>query len=72
LRLNEPRYVSLPGLMKARRRPIEVLTPQQLGVDVQTRTTVMSVLPAPRRAAGVRVESVEDLVSQLRQHAKVL
>lgn len=72
LRLNEPRYVSLPGLMKARRRPIEVLTCEELNVSVRPRTTVLSVTPAPRRGGGIRVESVEDLVGRLRQQDKVL
>ena len=72
LRLNEPRYVSLPGLMKARRRPIELLTCQQLAVGVEPRTTVAATSPAPRRSAGLKVESVEDLLVRLRQHEKVL
>lgn len=72
LRLNEPRYVSLPGLMKARRRPIEVLTCEQLGVNVQPRTTVLDIQIPLRRGAGVRVESVEDLVMRLRQNDNVL
>jgi electron transfer flavoprotein beta subunit len=72
LRLNEPRYVSLPGLMKARRRPIEVLTCAQLGLSVRPRTAVLASVPAPRRSAGVRVDSVEDLVICLRQKEKVL
>src|SRR5262249_42207817 len=67
LRLNEPRYVSLPGLMKARRFPIEHLTLQELDVDVRPRTTVVSMKPAPRRSGGARVDSVEDLVNRLRQ-----
>ena len=72
LRLNEPRYVSLPGLMKARRHPIEVLSCAQLGVGVQPRTTIVSTRPAARRSGGVRVESVQDLVARLRQQEKVL
>jgi electron transfer flavoprotein beta subunit len=72
LRLNEPRYVSLPGLMKARRKPIEVLTCDQLGVAVRPLTTVLSVERPPKRAAGARVESVEELITKLRQEAKVL
>jgi electron transfer flavoprotein beta subunit len=73
LRLNEPRYVSLPGLMKARRRPIELLSLEQLGVaGVQPRTTLLSVRPAPRRAAGQRVESVQELVRRLREKEKVI
>lgn len=72
LRLNEPRYVSLPGLMKARRRPIETVTCADLGVDAQPRTTVLSIVPAPRRGGGTRVESVDDLVMRLRTQEKVL
>jgi electron transfer flavoprotein beta subunit len=72
LRLNEPRYVSLPGLMRARRKPIEVLTCDQLGVTVRPLTTVLSVARPPRRAAGTRVESVEELIIKLKQEAKVL
>ncbi len=72
LRLNEPRYVSLPGLMKARRKSIEVLTCDQLGVTVRPLTTVISTARPPKRAAGTRVESVEELVTKLRQEAKVL
>ena len=72
LRLNEPRYVSLPGLMKARRKPIDLLTCDQLGVNVRPLTTVLSVGSPPRRAGGTRVESVEELITKLKQKAKVL
>ena len=72
LRLNEPRYVSLPGLMKARRKPIEVLACDQLGVTVAPLTTILSTSRPPKRAAGTRVESVEELVTKLKQEAKVL
>jgi len=72
LRLNEPRYISLPGLMKARRKPIEVLTCEQLGVYVQPVTTVISTARPPKRVAGTRVESVEELVTKLKQEAKVI
>jgi electron transfer flavoprotein beta subunit len=72
LRLNEPRYVSLPGLMKARRRPIEILTCDELRVAVRPLTTVLSIANPPKRAAGTRVDSVEDLIARLRQEAKVL
>ena len=72
LRLNEPRYVSLPGLMKARKKPIEVLTCEQLGVTVQPLTTTLSTSRPPKRAAGTRVESVEELMVKLKQEAKVL
>jgi electron transfer flavoprotein beta subunit len=72
LRLNEPRYVSLPGLIKARRKPIEILTCDQLGVTVRPLTTVLSTARPPRRAVGTRLDSVEDLVVKLRQEAKVV
>ncbi|HEX4667960.1 MAG TPA: electron transfer flavoprotein subunit beta/FixA family protein [Chthoniobacterales bacterium] len=72
LRLNEPRYVSLPGLMKARKKPIEVLTCAQLGVQVEPQTTTISTARPPKRSAGTRVESVEELVAKLKEEAKVL
>lgn len=72
LRLNEPRYVSLPKLMKARRMPIEVITPAQLGASVNPRTTLVSTTPPPRRAGGAQVQSVEELITKLREHDKVL
>jgi electron transfer flavoprotein beta subunit len=71
LRLNEPRYVSLPGLIRARRKPIEVLTCDQLGVNVRPLTTVLSIARPPKRAVGTRVESVEELITKLKQEAKV-
>jgi len=72
LRLNQPRYVSLPGLIKARRRPIETLTCNELRVEVRPLTTVLSIANPPKRAAGTRVDSVEELIAKLRQEAKVL
>ncbi|MEO5754687.1 MAG: electron transfer flavoprotein subunit beta/FixA family protein [Chthoniobacterales bacterium] len=72
LRLNEPRYVSLPGLMKARKKSIETTNSAELGVNVQPLTTVLSTSRPPRRAAGTRVESVEELVRKLKEEAKVL
>src|SRR4029434_711134 len=72
LRLNEPRYLWLPGLMRARRKPNEVLTSDQLGLTVRPLTTVLSIARPPRRAAGTRVESVEELITKLKQEAKVL
>ncbi len=72
LRLNEPRYVSLPGLMKARKKPIEILSCEQLAVNVQPLTTTLSTARPPRRSAGTRVASVEELVSKLKEEAKVL
>jgi electron transfer flavoprotein beta subunit len=72
LRLNEPRYVSLPGLMKARRRPIEVVTRELLQVNVTPRTTLLATLPAPRRPSGVKVDSLEELLRRLREQEGVL
>src|SRR5438067_10648988 len=72
LRLNEPRYVSLPGLIRARRKPVEVLTCDQLGINVRPLTTVLSIARPARRPAGARVESVEELITKLKQEAKVL
>jgi electron transfer flavoprotein beta subunit len=72
LRLNEPRYVSLHALMKVRRQAIELLTPQALGVDVRAQTTVIATAPALRRSGGIKVQSVDELLSYLRQREKVL
>src|SRR5438045_7937994 len=72
LRLNEPRYVSLPGLIRARRKPIEILTCDELRVAVRPLTTVLSLATPPRRAAGARVDSVEELIAKLKQEAKAL
>ncbi len=72
LRLNEPRYASLPNIMKARRKPIETLTPGDLGVDPAPRLTLVRVAEPPRRQAGVRVGSVAELVQKLRTEAKVI
>jgi electron transfer flavoprotein beta subunit len=72
LRLNEPRYVSLPGLMKARRKTIEVATCEQLGITVQPLTVILSTARPPKRPAGTRVDSIADLVARLKNDAKVL
>ncbi len=72
LRLNEPRYASLPNIMKARKKPIETITPADLGVDPAPRLTLVSVAEPPRRVAGVKVGSVAELVSKLRNEAKVI
>jgi electron transfer flavoprotein beta subunit len=72
LRLNEPRYASLPNIMKARKKPLEVRTPEALGVDVTPRLETLKVEEPPVRQAGVRVESVAELVEKLRDEAKVI
>ncbi|WP_144184697.1 electron transfer flavoprotein subunit beta/FixA family protein [Elioraea rosea] len=72
LRLNEPRYASLPNIMKARKKPIETLKPDALGVDVTPRLTVLKVEEPGKRKAGAKVASVSELVSKLRTEAKVI
>jgi electron transfer flavoprotein beta subunit len=72
LRLNEPRYVSLPSLIKARRRPIEVNTLAALGVRVEPRTSVLSITAPPKRPTGISVQSIDELVRKLKHEAKVL
>ncbi len=72
LRLNEPRYASLPNIMKARKKPIETVKPADLGVDPAPRLTVVSVAEPPKRQAGVKVGSVAELVSKLKNEAKVI
>ena len=72
LRLNEPRYASLPNIMKARKKPIETLKPADLGVDPTPRLTVLRVSEPPKRRAGQKVASVADLVMKLRTEAKVI
>ncbi|WP_368414225.1 electron transfer flavoprotein subunit beta/FixA family protein [Falsiroseomonas sp.] len=72
LRLNEPRYASLPNIMKARKKPIETVKPADLGVDVTPRLTVLKVEEPPKRQAGVKVGSVQELVAKLRNEAKVI
>ena len=72
LRLNEPRYASLPNIMKARKKPIETLKPADLGVDPAPRLTVLKVVEPERRVAGARVASVAELVEKLRLEAKVI
>ena len=72
LRLNEPRYASLPNIMKAKKKPIDMFTPEGLGVGVAPRVTVLKVVEPPARDAGVKVSSAVELVEKLRQEAKVI
>lgn len=72
LRLNEPRYASLPNIMKAKRKPVEQTTPGDLGVDVAPRLLYSHFEEPPKRKAGVRVASVQELVSKLVNEAKVI
>ena len=72
LRLNEPRYASLPNIMKAKKKPIDEKTPEELGVDTAPRLTTLKVEDPPARQAGVKVEDVADLVDKLRNEAGVI
>jgi electron transfer flavoprotein beta subunit len=72
LRLNEPRYASLPNIMKAKKKPIDITSPHDLGVDITQRLTVLKVEEPPKRQAGVMVEDVAQLVDKLRNEAKVI
>ncbi|MBF2759731.1 MAG: electron transfer flavoprotein subunit beta/FixA family protein [Ectothiorhodospiraceae bacterium AqS1] len=72
LRLNEPRFASLPNIMKAKKKPIEMTTPQDLGVDITPRVKTIEVCEPPKRAAGVRVADVAELVEKLKNEAKVI
>ena len=72
LRLNEPRYASLPNIMKAKKKPIEQVAPEDLGVDPSNRLQVLKVSEPPTREAGVKVSDVSDLVDKLRNTAKVI
>jgi electron transfer flavoprotein beta subunit len=72
LRLNEPRYATLPNIMKAKKKPLETLTPDALGVDVAPRLKTLRVTEPARRKGGGRVADVKELVAKLRNEAKVL
>ena len=72
LRLNEPRYASLPNIMKAKKKPLEVTNPAELGVEVKSHVTQLGVAPPPERAAGIKVEDVAQLVDKLKNEAKVI
>jgi electron transfer flavoprotein beta subunit len=72
LRLNEPRYVTLPNIMKAKKKPLDVLKPAELGVDVAPRLKTLKVAEPPKRGAGVKVPDVATLVNKLKTEAKVI
>jgi electron transfer flavoprotein beta subunit len=72
LRLNEPRFASLPNIMKAKRKPLEEMSPEDLGVDIAARVETLKVEPPAAREAGIKVESIEELVEKLRNEAKVI
>lgn len=72
LRLNEPRYVTLPNIMKAKKKPLETVRPADLGVDVTPRLTLLKVMDPPERQAGIKVADVKTLVDKLKNEAKVI
>ncbi len=72
LRLNEPRYASLPNIMKAKKKPLDVKTPTDLGVELKAHTRLLKVTPPAERQAGIRVSSVDELVDKLKNEAKVV
>ena len=72
LRLNEPRYASLPNIMKAKKKPLDVIAPADLGVDTSPRLTTLKIEAPPRRAPGVMVGSIGELVARLKTEAKVI
>ncbi len=72
LRLNQPRYATLPNIMKAKKKPLITLTSDELGIPVTGQLTVLQVAEPPRRSAGVQVSDVAQLVDQLKNEAKVI
>ncbi|GLS13234.1 MULTISPECIES: electron transfer flavoprotein subunit beta/FixA family protein [Hydrogenophaga] len=72
LRLNEPRYVTLPNIMKAKKKPLETVKPEDLGVDVAPRLKTLKVTEPPKRGAGIKVPDVATLVDKLKNEAKVI
>ena len=72
LRLNEPRYVTLPNIMKAKKKALEIITPEDLAVDVAPRLKIINVSEPPKRSAGIMVPDVTTLVDKLRKEAKVI
>ncbi len=72
LRLNEPRYVTLPNIMKAKKKQLDIVKPEDLGVDVSSRLKTLKVAEPPKRGAGIKVPDVATLVDKLRNEAKVI
>ena len=72
LRLNEPRYASLPNIMKAKKKPIKIMKPEELNVDIKPRLETLRVEEPPSREAGIKVADVEELIDKLRNEAKVI
>ena len=72
LRLNEPRYASLPNIMKAKKKPIDQKSPEDFGINVSPRVNILKVIEPPKRQAGIKVESIEELVEKLKNEAGVI
>ena len=72
LRLNEPRYAALPNIMKAKKKPLDIKTPADFGVDMSPRIKTLKVEPPAERSAGIKVKTVEELVAKLKNEAKVI
>lgn len=72
LRLNEPRYATLPNIMKAKKKRLDTVKPAELGVDVAPRLAVLKVSEPPKRSAGIKVADVAELVNKLKNEAKVI
>jgi electron transfer flavoprotein beta subunit len=72
LRLNEPRYVTLPNIMKAKKKQLDILKPEDLGVDIAPRLKTIRVEEPPKRTAGIKVPDVASLIDKLKNEAKVL
>ena len=72
LRLNEPRYASLPNIMKAKKKPIDTMTPGDLAIDISSRLKTLKVVEPSKRLAGVSVEDVSQLIDKLKNEVKVI
>ena len=72
LRLNEPRYASLPNIMKAKQKPIEKITPSDLNIEIKQRLKILEVKEPPKKEAGIKVDSVQELISKLHEKEKVI
>jgi electron transfer flavoprotein beta subunit len=70
--LNEPRYVTLPNIMKAKKKTLEVVKPEALGVDLAPRLKTLKVQEPPKRKAGAQVKTVDELVAKLKNEARVI
>ena len=72
LRLNEPRYASLPNIMKAKRKPLEIKKPEDFGLTIENRLTVISTKAPADRVAGIKVDTVEELITKLKENSEVI